>query len=426
MTLSRWHMVVCALLLSCTNGAAQSRVVDRIVALIDREIIVESELNSQIEFFVFNNKVDPSTPNLKKLVLESMLNEKLILAKAVEDSIVVTDDEVAQQLDALIQQRVQQVGSERRLEEIYGMPVSRIRREFRDDMRKQLLINKLQQTKFSTVPVSRREVEEFFAAYKDSLPVVPEEVELYHIFRLPRPGDATKLSARARALGILDSLKAGGDFADLARRHSEDPGSAALGGDLGFVRRGQLVKEFEEVAFALRQNELSGIVETSFGFHIIQLLERRGESIHPRHILFKIEQDTSAESTTIALLNTLKDSAMAGMPITELAKRHSEDAETAPIGGYLGTLAVNQLDPALSNALTTMKPGDISEPMRVNFGTSWGFHIVYLKDRIPEHAMNLSDDWKRIEQIAGNLKRSKEHQRWIDDLKKDIFWEIRL
>lgn len=419
-------LLILAVVAAVGASVAQPRVLDRIVAVVDKEIITESELQSQVDFFIFNNRVSPQTPNLKRQVLDAMVNEKLILARAVEESVTVSDEEVNQQLDALIQQRIQQAGSEQRLEEVYGMPISRMRREFREDMRKQLLISRLQQTKFANTHVSRREVEEFFETYKDSLPTVPEEVELYHIFRMPKPSEEAKAAALLKARKILDSLKAGGDFANFAKRYSDDPGSAALGGDLGFVRRGQLVKEFEEVVFNLKQNEISDIVETSFGLHIIQLLERRGESVHARHILFKIAQDTTAEQTTIHFLRGLKDSVAVGSSFAELAKRYSDDAETAPLGGYLGNLTIDQLDQSLLLVIKTMKAGDVSDPIQVKFGTSLGYHIVYLKERIREHRMNLTDDWKRIEQIAANLKRSKEYQSWIATLKNDIYWDIRL
>lgn len=419
-------MCVCAMVIVSVQLHAQRRVLDRVVAVVDKEIITESELNAQVDFFVFNNRVDPQTPNLKHEVLEAMVNEKLILAKAVEESIAVSDEEVSQQLDVLIQQRIQQAGSERRLEELYGMPVSRMNREFRNDMRKQLLVGRMQQTKFSNIQVTRREVEEFFATYKDSLPKVPEEVELYHIFILPKASEDAKSKARAKAQSILDSIKAGGDFAEFAKRYSEDAGSAASGGDLGFIRRGQLVKEFEEAVFGLKQEQLSNIVETSFGFHIIQLLERRGETVHARHILFKVERDQKAEETTITFLKTLKDSITAGTSFADLAKRYSEDVETAPIGGYLGTSTVEQLDQSLLSTIKTINPGEISGPIRVKFGTNFGYHIVYLTKRTPEHKMNLADDWKRIEQIAANFNRNKEYQKWIMELKQDIYWEIRL
>lgn len=418
------RIVTC--LLAATTAYAQPRVLDRIVAVVDKEIITDSELQSQVEFFIFNNHVDPKTSGLKRQVLEAMMNEKLILAKAVEESVTVTDDEVSQQLNTLIQQRTQQIGSERRLEELYGMPISRIRREFREDMHKQLLVSRLQQTKFSNLQVSRREAEQFYSTYGDSLPKVPEEFELYHIFRLPKASETAKTHARAQANQILDSIRAGGDFAELAKRYSEDPGSASLGGDLGFVRRGQLVNEFEEAAFALKQNEVSKVVETSFGFHVIQLLERRGESIHARHILFKVEQDTTADHSAITFLSSLRDSAVAGTGFADLAKRYSDDQETAPMGGYLGKLTLDQLDQTLLSTVRGMKPGDISDPVRVTFGARYGYHIVLLKERTSEHSMNLNDDWKRVEQIAANFKRSKEYERWINELKKDIYWEIRL
>lgn len=426
MRIFRTSPIVALALLTVFQLHAQRRVLDRIVAVVDREIITESELNSQVDFFVVNNRADPNTPNLKQQVLDVIINEKLILARAVEESVVVTDDEVTQQLDAMIQQRAHQMGSERRLEELYGMPISRMKREFRDDMRKQMLASRLQQTKFGNVQSSRREIEEFFATYKDSLPNVPEELELYHIFILPKAGTETTSLARAKAQKILDSIKAGGDFAEFAKRHSGDAGSASTGGDLGFIRRGQLVKEFEEVVFRLRENELSSVVETSFGFHIIQLLERRGESVRARHILFKIERDESAEQRTIVFLKTLRDSIARGESFSVLAKRHSEDSETAPLGGYLGTFTIDQVDQSLLATVKTMKAGEISEPVTVKFGNNTGYHIVYLKSRVPAHPMNLTDDWRRIEQIASTFKRNVEYQKWIAELKQDIFWEIRL
>ncbi|MBU1299345.1 MAG: peptidylprolyl isomerase, partial [Bacteroidetes bacterium] len=308
----------------------QRNVLDRIVAIVDKEIIVESELNQQVDFFVSNNKVDPNTPGLKQQVLDVMINEKLILARAIEDTnVFVTEDEVTQQLDAILQQRIQQFGSERRLEELYGMPISKIKREFRDEMRKQILSQKMQQFKFSGITVTRREVEEFFIEYADSLPPVPEEVELYHILKIPAKSLDVITAVKAKAQKVLDSLRMGGDFADFARRYSQDPGSAKVGGDLGFTRRGQFVKEFEEAAFALDEGKLSDLVESPFGIHIIQLTERRGEMINTRHILFKVETDSTSDLATILLLKSIADSIRSGGRFSDFAKRYSDDTETA-------------------------------------------------------------------------------------------------
>jgi len=260
----------------------QPAVIDRIVAVVGKEPILLSDLNAQAEFYALNNHIDPNTPALKQQVLDAMINEKLILAKALEDTtITVREEEVTTQLEALIAQRIQQVGSEKKLEELYGMPIGRMKREFRDETRKQLLIQYLQEAKFGSIQPSRREVEEFYKTFKDSLPTVPEQAEIYHILKIPRAGEAVKAEVKAKAARVLDSIKAGGDFADFARRYSEDQATAALGGDLGSWHRDSSSRIFEEAVFSLKENQISDIVETSRGFHIIQLLERRVNWLMP-------------------------------------------------------------------------------------------------------------------------------------------------
>jgi peptidyl-prolyl cis-trans isomerase SurA len=421
-----------SLALACApplSAQQQEQVLDRIVAVVGKEFILQSDLNAQAEFFAFNNKVDPSTPGVREQVLDAMVNEKLVLAEALVDTnLSVTDDEISQQLDALIAQRVAlpQIGSEKRLEEMYGMPVSKMKREFRDDMRKQILVQKLQQSRFGGLQVSRREVEEFFAAFKDSLPSVPEELELFHILRIPRIGEASRRIVRDRAQQILDSIRAGGDFADFAKRYSQDQATAADGGDLGSWRRGQFVKEFEEIVFSLKDKDISGIVETSRGYHIIQLLERQGELVHARHLLFRVGVDSAGIRETVAFLRGLKDSARAGASFSELAKRHSEDKESGPLGGFLGKYTVDQFDQSLLDAITGLSTGDISDPVEVSTGTGTGLHIIFVKQRVPGHTINLQDDWKRIEQLATGYKRNAEYQQWLKKLRGEIYWNVRL
>ncbi len=414
--------------LLCTNSVTKGQpvVIDKIVAVVGKQPILLSDLNSQVEFYAFNNKVDPSSPQLKQQVLDVMINDKLMLTKALDDTnISVSEDQVTNQLDALVAQRIQQVGSEKKLEELYGMPISKMKREFREETRNQLLVQALQQEKFGDLQPSRREVEQFYAQYKDSLPNVPEQLELYHIFRVPQIGVQMKSRIREQLQKILDSVKAGGDFADFARRYSEDKGTAALGGDLGFVRRGEFFTEFEEAVFALKDSEFSPIVESPIGFHIIQLLERRGEQVHPRHILLKFKEDTSADDSTIAFLNRLKDSIAHGADLSDLAKRYSEDKESAQIGGFLGDLPVTQFDQSVLETASKMKDGDISDPVKVKAGKLTGYQILYLKKRVTPHAMRLPDDWKQVEQLAISYKRSTEYQAWLKQLHSEIYWESR-
>ncbi len=406
--------------------SASAQTLDRIVAVVGNEMILESELNAQTQFFITTNKVDPNTAGLRQQVLQSMVNEKLVLAKAIEDSVTVSEDEVTQQLEAVIQQRIQSAGSESKLEELYGMPISRIKREFRDEMKKNLLAQKLQQQRFSNSQIGRLEVEEFYRTFRDSLGDVPEEVELAHIFVKPKFDDAAKQEARKKMNLLLDSLKAGVPFEEIAKRHSQDPGSAVQGGDLGFVRRGLFVKEFETAAFGLKDKEISGIVETDFGLHIIQLLERRGDAVHPRHILLRIERTQASDDSTLVFLKTLRTRILAGERVADFAQKYSEDKETASIGGNLGVLELEQLPKEMYGAVSPLKQGEVSEPTKIPVGNQYGYSIVWLKRRIPAHKASLEQDYKRIETVAANYKRQKDYAAWVEDLKKSIYWESRL
>lgn len=410
---------------SASTAQSQQDTLDRIVAVVDKDIILDSELNAQVQFLALNNRIDAKTPGLRDQVLQNMINERLIVARAIEDSVTVTDEEVQQQLDQSIQQRIQQVGSEARLEELYGMPLSRIKREYRDEMRKNLLAQRLQQQRFGNASISRFEVEEFHRTYKDSLPPVPEEVEISRIYVEPRASTEARDQARKRAQALLDSLRGGADFIALAKRHSQDLGSAPQGGDLGLVRRGQFVKEFESAVFGLNDGQISSIIETEFGFHIIQLIERRGDAVHARHILIRVQKTADADSATVTLLDSLRRTALGGQSFAELAKMFSEDKETKLLGGSLGTVELEQVDKAWYPFVAPLKSGEISPPFRVTAPPTYGYQIVQMRKRTPAHTMLLDTDYHKIEALALNYKRSKDYQNWIAELRSKIYWQVK-
>ena len=414
-------MLLNALLLS-------QEVLDRVVAVVDNEIILQSELEFQINIFAAQRQISPDTDGLKKQILNSMIDDKLVYAQSELDSIAVTDEEITQRIDYQIQVFQQQYGSIARIEEMYGMSIERIRRELRDDVRKNLMIQKMQQTKFASVEASRREVEEFFNTYKDSIGQIPEKLTIYHIFRNPKANDRIKMKSRELAQSLLDSINAGADFAEIAKKYSDDPGSASQGGDLGFVKRGVFYPEFEAAAFALNEGEISEVVESPVGFHIIQLLERRGESIHTRHVLIKIEPDDDADLATIEFLSDLRDSILdKKATFQDYARRYSEDKETASFGGDLGTFYLNQLDKNLLDIVSKLTQGEISFPRRLDYAPgTYGYHIVYLEKRVPQHPANLDEDYKEIKRLADEYKKQKEYEKWIKDLKKKIYWEVRI
>jgi peptidyl-prolyl cis-trans isomerase SurA len=375
--------------------------------------------------YAMNNRIDASTPGLDEQVLQGLINEKLIIAKAIEDSVTITDEEVQQQLDAAIQNRIQQFGSESRMEEAYGMPITRIKREFRDEMRKNLLAQKLQQQRIGSTSVGRYEVEEFFRTYKDSLPRVPEELEMSDIAIAPKFDEDARSATLARLTAIRDSIVAGGDFAAFAKRYSEDPGSAAKGGDLGFARRGMFVSEFETAVFGMGDGQLSDIVETQSGLHLIELIERRGDAVHARHILLRIKKTGKGDQATIARLDSLRQRALAGESFAELARKYSEGKESV-IGGNMGAAEIDQINKDILPAVENLKPGEISKPVRVQEGGSYRFHIVLIRSRIPAHSMSLDTDYHKLEQIALKFKQTKEYQAWLDELRSKIYWQSRL
>ncbi|MFO7447371.1 MAG: peptidylprolyl isomerase [Ignavibacteriaceae bacterium] len=418
--------VFAAFVLLITSLNAQ-QVLDEIVAVVDNEIILKSELDFQVNLFAAQRKIDPQTPGLRDQLLNTIIEEKLVLAQADLDSITVTENEVEQRIDYQIQVFEQQYGSRQKVEQVYGMSIERIKRELREDVRKNIMTQKLQEKKFGALEASRREVEDFFETYKDSLGVIPEKVEISHIFRNPKASDRIKRKSYDLAQSILDSIKTGADFAEMAKKYSEDPVSAAEGGDLGFVKRGIFYPEFESASFALGENELSGIVESPVGYHIIQLLEKRGESIHTRHILIKIKADEEADLNTIEFLTELRDSILKDLSkFSDFAKRYSEDQQTKAFGGDLGTFYLNQLDKTLLDAVSKLKKGEISFPKRIEYGQGiYGYHIVYLEDRIPEHTASLEADYTELKRLADEYKKQEHYQAWIKELKDKIYWEVR-
>ncbi len=399
--------------------------IDRIVAVVGKEIITESELYERTTLFALQNRLDASKPELRRQMLDGMISEKLLLAQSILDSVVVSEDEVTQALDQQLDGIVRQLGSQQRVEQYYGMPLSRIRREFREDMRKQLLVQRLRQTREQAIQVTRRETEEFYESYKDSLPRVPEEFQVNNIFVLPKPDSAIEQKTRQTLRSVLDSIRAGGDFADFAKRYSQD-GTAESGGDLGTAKRGTFVPEFEAAVFALPEKGISDIVKTEFGLHLIFLEERRGESVHARHILLRIEKGPASDSAAVELLRSLRTRVLAGESFEELAKQYSEDEETKSLGGDMGSVNLEQLDAEFAGVLKDLQTGEISHPHRVTLKNSYGYQIVLVKKRVPAHAMTLETDFKRIEQIALYFKRSRKNAEWVEELKKNIYWEIRL
>ena len=403
-------------------------VIDKIVAIVDNEIIMQSELQFQVSLVASQRKISPETPGLKNQVLKAMIEDKLVYAQANIDSITVTDDEVENRINYQIQMFTQQYGSKEKVEQAYGMSIEKMKRELREDVKKNIMVQKLQEKNFSGVEASRHEVEDFYSNYKDSIGVIPDKVKLSHIYRNPKSSNEQRLKYYDITKGILDSINHGADFSIMAKRYSQDPASAINGGDLGFVKRGIFYPEFESAAFALNIGQVSNIIESPAGFHIIQLLEKRGEAIHTRHILIKIKNDEQADLRTIEFLTEIRDSIVRKFDtFANYAKKYSEDKESNAFGGDLGTFYVSQLDKNLSEIVSKLKEGEISFPRRIEYGAdNYGYHIVYLEKRIPQHVADIENDYPELKKLADENKKQKLYTKWIEELKGKIYNEVRI
>ena len=407
------------------NVYAQN-VVDQIAAVVDNEIILKSELDYQVRLEAAQKKEDPTTPGLENQVLNQMIEEKLAYAQAQLDSIQVSDDEVNSRIDYQIQYFEQQYGSKEKVEQIYGMSIEKIKRTLEDPVRKQIMVQKLEEKKFGDVSASRLEVEKFFKQFKDSIGVIPEKVQIAHIFIIPKVTEKAKEKYKEKAEAILDSLKHGADFAELAKKYSEDPGSAAEGGDLGWVGKGVFYPQFEAAAFALKPGQISDVIESPVGFHIIQMIDKRGDKIHVRHILIKIKKGDQADLDAIEELSAIRDSIVKGDgTFAEYAKKYSEDKNSSIFGGDLGTFYLNQIDPSMLDVVSKLKVGEMSYPKRIDYGKdNYGYHIVLLEKRIQQHQASLETDFPELQKLADQYKKQKVYEAWINELKKKIYWKI--
>ena len=399
--------------------AQQSQVLDKIIATVGREIVLQSDVEGRIAMFLQQNpKVNPSDPELRKQVLESLINERLMVTKAVEDSIAVMDEEINQSLDFMMQNLMQTYGSEKRVEDLYGMSVSRIRKNYREEVRKQLLVERLQQQKFMGVKCTNREVEDFYNQYRDSIRAIPASVELAHIVKHIKPSADAKEEVKRLALKIRDSIAKGIDFAELAKRHSGDPGSASTGGDLGWVDKGKFVAEYERAAYELQSDETSQPIESPFGFHIIQTIEKRKDASHTRHILLKLGGSADDKSRVEKILNELKEKVEKSESFEDLAKQYSDEKETQGFGGSMGVIELNRLPADLKSIVETLPVGGVSQPLPYMADpTKPSLHIILKKKNIAEHTPTLSSDFKKIEQMALQQKQAKLMESFLKDLR---------
>ncbi|KPQ14001.1 MAG: peptidyl-prolyl cis-trans isomerase SurA [Algoriphagus marincola HL-49] len=437
----KYTLLVFSFVLSINASYAQDeptsgQVLDKIVAKVDNNIILESDVQRTFIEAIAQSQ-QGITPPTRCEVFESLLVNKLMVAKAEIDSVVVAPGEVELQTENRFSMVLQQIGGdENMILQTYGKTADQLKSEMYDLIEEQMVVQRMRDKITEGVTVSPAEVRAFFESIPtDSLPFFSAEVTVGQIVKKPEVNEQTKQKIYDQLLGFKEDILAGrADFADLAKRYSEDPGSGAQGGDLGFFGRGQLAPEYEATALALRQGEISDPVETQFGFHMIQLLEVRGATYNTRHILMVPKATEEDIQRTERFLDSLRTEIMEGnIEFAKAAKENSDDRATSDNGGYFtdpGTssnrLTLRTLeDPVLYFTIDSMEVGSITKPIQFEDpreGTK--LRILYYQNRYPAHRANLNDDYEKMKAAALRKKEDDLLSVWFVTAKEDVYIDI--
>ncbi len=420
------------------NGAAalaqpvdRAQIIDKIVAKVDNQIVLASEVETS---FLQALETNRGEMNLRCKVFEGLVINKLLLAKAELDSVKVDPKMVEEQLDRRMNIMVQSVGGREKVEELYNKTVDQLKSELRKSVRDMMVINKMRETISKGAKVTPGEVKAFFSAIpKDSLPFYSKEVEVAQIVRMPKAGKTRKTDAKARLEKLRERILKGENFETIAQVYSDDPGSAIKGGALGYVERGVMVPEFEATALRLKVNEISEVFESQFGYHIVQLLDRRGTEYNSRHILVKPEASEEDRKNSLIKLDSIRNAIYDDSISWEsAARKYSEDAATKNNGGFFQDpvtssirVPIENLDPAVFFVIDSMENGEISAPH--TFKTEdckEGVRIIYYRSYIPPHVANLKDDYQKLQADALQEKQQGVIEEWFNKARKEVFISV--
>ncbi len=420
-------ILVFAYLLITLSGFSQKVVVDKVISKVGGELILLSELEEQFAYAV-SQQQEEVPPEARCVILEQILAQKLLLNQSRLDSIEVGEAEVESQLDARFERILQMMGDDvAQFEAFYGQSIPKAKESMRTELKNQLLTDRMRSQVLNSITVTPSEVKAFFDRIpKDSLPYFNSEVEIREIVLKPQINAEEDRKAREQLEEIRTRIIEGGeDFGDLARKHSDDFGSGRQGGNLGMTKRGSFVPEFEAAAYNLEEMGYSKVIKSDFGYHFIQLLERRGNSVNTRHILIKpeiTEADLELTAQRLDSIKTLLESDSINFSIA--VKRYSYDKEQSYNNDGLivnpqsnnAIFEVGDLDVDIYFTIDTMGVGDISSP--IEYQDPRGeklFRIILLQSRTDPHKASLDKDYSKIQQAAVNEKKSQFISSWVDD-----------
>ena len=420
------------------------QVVDKVVAVVGKNIILQSDVESQYVQYRMQGDFEGSSEAMHCAILEELMFQKLLLNQAEMDSLNVTDNEVEMEMNRRISDLLGRAGSQEKLESIFNKTMSEIKEELRRLVKEKSLQDQVRADILKGVVVTPAEVKKFFNSLPaDSIPFVDDQYEIMQIVKRPPVSIDEKLAVKDQLYQIRKRILDGeSSFSTMAILYSEDPGSATKGGELGFTGRGELAPEFEMVAFNLRDGEISEVVETQFGFHIIQLIERRGDYVNCRHILLTAKVPVEALEKAQHELDSAATLIRNGdMTFEEACLKFSDDESRInggyianPMGGYRISLQdIRELEnyPSfgefknLAFVINKLAVETVSDPLpMITNDNKDAFRLVMVKNKIPAHKANLTDDYALIQSWALNQKNQEVISNWIRNKAKKAFVKI--
>ncbi|MEO8887514.1 MAG: peptidylprolyl isomerase [Mucilaginibacter sp.] len=434
----KFGVVLLVVFLFASVANAQKKVLDKIVAVVGSNIILLSDIETGYAQYLLQGT--PPNPALKCQIAQNLISQKLLTAQAVIDSIEVKESEIDDEVDRRMRQSIQRAGGEDKLAQFLGRPVEQYKDEIRPDVKEMLVSERMRSKITEKVNTTPLDVKKYFETFKkDSLPMISKEVEVGEIVFNPKLTNEEKEYSKQKAEGLLARVKAGEDFAALAIAYSQDPKSAVDGGDLGWGSRGDYVKEFSAVAFKLKTGEVSPVFESDFGYHFLQLIERRGEQVHTRHILIipaitaasLVRAEVKADSVYQLLMKNKVTSDI----FSSAATYYSDDKESKYNGGMIlnaenvqtrtTVIPIDKLDPQIALVIDTMKVNTVSKPVLITDAAGKkSYKIFYLRSVTDAHRANMNQDFAKIKTAANEDKINRTISEWFEKKRKETFIKI--
>lgn len=407
---------------SASFNTPQRLMIDQVVAVIGTKMVKLSDVEKTVESIRMGGTL--VNDEVRCQALETMLISNLYALQADEDSITIGENQIEGELEARLAYFTEQIGSREKLEEFYGKSIVQIKEEYRDMVKNAIIARTMENKITEDVRVTPTEVKRFYQMLpKDSIPLVSMQYELSMIVKKPKVSAMEKQMAKERVEALRVRIEKGESFASLAALYSEDPGSRRKGGDLGFGTRGEWASEFESFAFSLPEGELSPVFETQFGFHILEVLEKKGELVRVRHILIQpkpsVEDQMQARTELDSVARLIKNG---DLTFEDAVKLFSDEAGRQADGVYLSpytgkpVYSSEEIDPMIFMSIERLAQGEVSFsiPYQDESGLE-AYRIFYVRKKIPPHRANLEDDYDRIYEMAMDKAKQDKMDNWLKD-----------